>query len=269
MDARPIGVFDSGLGGLTGLAALRALLPGEEFVFFGDTARVPYGGRDRETLVNFARQDVAFLRSFDPKAILVSCGTVSANALTELRGENDLPIYGVIDAAARRAAALTRNGRVGVIATQASVRSGAFQRALAALSPTLEVTARACPRFVPLVESGHFLPGDVLAREAALEYLTPLREAGVDTLILGCTHYPLLAPLIGEIMGPEVELVDVGAVTAAAMADELREQGLLAGEGPGGCRYFVSGAPQTFAALASTFLGESVDRVDQVDIEAY
>lgn len=269
MDKRPIGVFDSGLGGLTGLAALRALLPGEDFVFFGDTARVPYGGRDRETLVGFARQDVAFLRSFDPKAILVSCGTVSANALGELREENDLPIYGVIRAAARRAAALTRNGRVGVIATQASIRSGAFQGALAARSSHLEVTARACPRFVPLVEGGHFLPGDVLAREAALEYLTPLREAGVDTLILGCTHYPLLAPLIGEIMGPEVVLVDVGGVTAAVMADELKERGLLAGGGQGSCRYFVSGAPQAFAALASTFLGESVDRVEQVDIEAY
>lgn len=269
MDKRPIGVFDSGLGGLTGLAALRQLLPGEAFVFFGDTARVPYGGRDRETLVAFARQDVAFLRTFDPKAILVSCGTVSANALSELRGENHLPIYGVIDAAARRASALTRNGRVGVIATEASIRSEAFQRALAALSPALEVTARACPRFVPLVESGHFLPGDELARQAALEYLAPLRERGVDTLILGCTHYPLLSPLIGEVMGPEVVLVDVGAATAQVMADELRERDLLAGDGAGGCRYFVSGEPRTFARLASTFLGESVDRVEQVDIGAY
>lgn len=269
MDPRPIGVFDSGLGGLTGLAALRRLLPGEDLVFFGDTARVPYGGRDRDTLVRFARQDVAFLRTFDPKAILVSCGTVSANALGELRRENDLPIYGVIRPAAAAAAALTRKGRVGVIATQASIRSGAFQRALAHQTPGLEVTAQSCPRFVPLVESGHFLPGDALAHEAALEYLAPLREGGVDTLILGCTHYPLLAPLIGEIMGPEVALVDVGAVTAGVMAHELGEQGLLA-EGRGGsCRYFVSGPPQTFAALASTFLGEGVDRVEQVDINAY
>ena len=269
MDKRPIGVFDSGLGGLTGLAALRQLLPGEEFVFFGDTARVPYGGRDRETLVGFARQDVAFLRTFDPKAILVSCGTVSANALSELQEENDLPIYGVIQAAARQAARSTHNGRVGVIATQASVRSGAFQRALAARSSALEVTVRACPRFVPLVESGHFLPGDALARAAALEYLAPLIERGVDTLVLGCTHSPLLSPLIEEVMGPEVVLVDAGAATAQVMADELEKRDLLAGDGPGGCRYFVSGEPQTFAQLASTFLGESVDRVEQVDIGAY
>ena len=269
MDKRPIGVFDSGLGGLTGLAALRRLLPGEDYIFFGDTARVPYGGRDRETLVGFARQDVAFLRTFDPKAILVSCGTVSANALSELQEENDLPIYGVIQPAARQATRSTHNGRVGVIATQASILSGAFQRTLNALSPDLRVTARACPRFVPLVESGHFLPGDPLARAAALEYLVPLIERGVDTLVLGCTHYPLLSLLIGEVMGPEVVLVDAGAAAAQVMADELKARDLLAGDGQGECRYYVSGEPQTFARLASTFLGESVDRVEQVDIEAY
>ena len=269
MDTRPIGVFDSGLGGLTGLAALRRLLPGEDFVFFGDTARVPHGARDRDTLVRFARQDVAFLRTFAPKAILVSCGTVSANALDVLQEENDLPIYGVIDAAARAAAAGTRRGKVGVIATEASIRSGAFQGAIAAQSPTLEVTAQACPRFVPLVESGHFLPGDSLARQAALEYLEPVRRAGVDTLVLGCTHYPLLANLISEVMGPAVTLIDVGAVTAQAMAGELKGRGLLAERAQGSCRYFVSGPTQTFADLASTFLGEPVDRVEQVDIERY
>ena len=202
MDTRPIGVFDSGLGGLTAVRELRQLLPSENIIYFGDTARVPYGGRSAEILLKYARQDVRFLRSHDIKAILVACGTVSTTALPQLRQESDIPILGVVEPACRRAAAVTRNRRVGLIATAASVRSGAYQRSLRQLDPDIAVTAKACPLFVPLVENGRFRRGDVVIETVAREYLEPLRREGLDTLILGCTHYPLLTDIIGDIMGP-------------------------------------------------------------------
>ena len=153
MDTRPIGVFDSGLGGLTALRELARLMPDEDLVYFGDTGRVPYGGRSRDTLVKYARQDAAFLRSFNPKAIVIACGTVSTTALDVLRVENDIPVFGVVEPAAQAAAHVTRNGRVGLIGTRASIRSGAYERTLDALRPGVEVTARACPLLVPLVEN--------------------------------------------------------------------------------------------------------------------
>ena len=167
MDTRPIGVFDSGLGGLTAVRELRQLLPSENIIYFGDTARVPYGGRSAEILLKYARQDVRFLRSHDIKAILVACGTVSTTALPQLRQESDIPILGVVEPACRRAAAVTRNRRVGLIATAASVRSGAYQRSLRQLDPDIAVTAKACPLFVPLVENGRFRRGDVVIETVA------------------------------------------------------------------------------------------------------
>lgn len=270
MDRRPIGVFDSGLGGLTSLRELRKLLPGEDFIYFGDTGRVPYGSRGRETILRYARQDVAFLRTFSPKAIVVACGTVSANALEELQSENDLPIFGVIAPAAAAAATATRNGKIGIIATAASVRSGAYGKALAALNPALTVLPAPCPLFVPLVENGRFRPGDKVAELVAQEYLQPLRAQGVDTLILGCTHYPLLSDVIAEVMGPTVTLIDSGAACADAAAARLSADGLLSGNSTGSCRYFVSDSTQDFAHLASLFLGEPVaEDVARVEIEAY
>ena len=214
MDTRPIGVFDSGLGGLTAVRELRQLLPSENIIYFGDTARVPYGGRSAEILLKYARQDVRFLRSHDIKAILVACGTVSTTALPQLRQESDIPILGVVEPACRRAAAVTRNRRVGLIATAASVRSGAYQRSLRQLDPDIAVTAKACPLFVPLVENGRFRRGDVVIETVAREYLEPLRREGLDTLILGCTHYPLLTDIIGDIMGPGVTLINTGEEAA-------------------------------------------------------
>ena len=270
MDSRPIGVFDSGLGGLTSLRELRKLLPGEDLVYFGDTGRVPYGSRSRETILRYARQDVNFLKSFSPKAIVVACGTVSANALDELKGENDLPIFGVIDPAARAAAGATRNGKIGVIATAASVRSGAYEKALARLDPALEVFPAACPLFVPLVENGRFRVGDPVAELVAREYLEPLKNRGVDTLILGCTHYPLLAGVIASVMGAGVTLVDSGAACADHAAGELERAGLLRETGAGRSRYFVSDGTGDFGHLASIFLGDRVEgTVEQVDIENY
>lgn len=270
MDSRPIGVFDSGVGGLTALRELRRILPGEEFIYFGDTGRVPYGPKGRETILRYARQDVAFLRSFDPKAVIIACGTVSANALGELTVENSLPIFGVVAPAARAAVRATRNKKVGLIGTSASIRSGAYEREIAALDPTVTVTAKACPLFVPLVENGRFRPGDQVAELVVEEYLAPVKEAGVDTLVLGCTHYPLLAELIGRFMGENVTLIDTGAVCAAAAAKTLGEKELLSGGQAGAFRCFVSDAPQDFAALASIFLGERVDGdVERVEIEKY
>lgn len=270
MDGRPIGVFDSGLGGLTALRELRRLLPGEELIYFGDTGRVPYGGRSRETILRYARQDVAFLRSFDLKAVVVACGTVSANALAELTAENDLPLFGVVGPAAQAAAAATRNGNIGLIGTAASIRSGAYEGEIWAIDPALRVMAVPCPLFVPLVENGRFRRGDRVVELVAEDYLAPLRGAGVDTLVLGCTHYPLLSRVIGDVMGPEVKLIDTGAVCAAAAAQALEEKGLLAQRARGSRRYFVSDSTEDFAHLAAIFLGGEVDGpVERVEIEAY
>ena len=192
MDGRPIGVFDSGLGGLTAVRVLRRILPEEDLVYFGDTARVPYGGRSRETLLKYSRQDLRFLRSRDLKAVLIACGTVSTTSLETLQAENDLPIVGVVEPTCRRAVSVSRSRRIGMIATLASVRSGAYEAVLRRLDPSVEVLCRPCPLFVPLVENGRFRKGDVVIETVAREYLTPLLEWGADTLILGCTHYPLL-----------------------------------------------------------------------------
>lgn len=271
MDTRPIGVFDSGLGGLTALRELARLMPDEDLVYFGDTGRVPYGGRSRDTLVKYARQDAAFLRSFNPKAIAIACGTVSTTALDVLRAENDIPVFGVVEPAAQAAAHVTRNGRVGLIGTRASIRSGAYERTLDALRPGVEVTARACPLLVPLVENGRFRPGDVVAETVVGEYLAPIRERGVDTLILGCTHYPLMRAAIGAYMGPDVTLVDVGEQCARWVKKQLELDGLRNGRpGAGRRRYYVSDSTEDFSDLASIFLGEDVHgEVEQIDITAY
>ena len=271
MDQRPIGVFDSGLGGLTALKELRRVLPGEELIYFGDTGRVPYGGRSRETLLKYARQDVAFLRTFDLKAIVIACGTVSTTAMEELAAENPVPMVGVVEPAARRAAQCTKNGKIGLIGTQASIRSGAYERCIARYNPGAQVLAQPCPLFVPLVENGRIHPGDVVIETVCAEYLQPLRDAGVDTLVMGCTHYPLLETIIGRFMGPDVTLVNAGAEGARAAAGLLRDAGALSSSGFGGsCRYFVSDSVSGFSQLASLFLQRDVSAgVTQIDIAQY
>lgn len=267
MDNRPIGVFDSGLGGLTAVHSLRRILPEEHLIYFGDTARVPYGGRSRETLLRYARQDVHFLRSFDLKAILIACGTVSTTALPVLQAENSLPIVGVVDPTCRRAVTQTKNKRVGLIATPASVRSGAYEATLAELDPEITVFARACPLFVPLVENGRTRRGDAVIETVAREYLAPLRETGIDTLILGCTHYPLLMDVIGDIMGPRVTLVSSGEEAAFELKRLLKANDLRNGESlRGTAEFYVSDQVEDFERVASLFLQEdlrhSVRRVD-------
>lgn len=268
LDQRPIGVFDSGLGGLTAVRALCKLLPEEDIVYFGDTGRVPYGTRSRETIIKYARQDVAFLRTFDLKAIVIACGTVSTTAIEVLAEENSIPVLGVVEPAALAAAKHTKSGRIGLIGTQASIRSGAYERYIHTVNPAAQVKATACPLFVPLVENGRFRPGDIVIETVTAEYLTPLREAGVDTLVLGCTHYPLLETVIRNFMGPDVTLINAGAEGARAVAQALKDQGNLARrEVPGHCRYFVSDRVEDFAQLASLFLGWDVtEDVTQVEI---
>ncbi len=271
MDTRPIGVFDSGLGGLTAVRELARIMPEEDLVYFGDTGRVPYGGRSKDILVKYAQQDVTFLRTFNPKAIVIACGTVSSTALDVLREENDIPVFGVVEPAVRAAAQLTKNGKIGLIGTKASIRSGAYERALDALRPGTAVTARACPLLVPLVENGRFQPGDIVAETVAAEYLAPVKASGADALILGCTHYPLLKEIIGAYMGPDVALVDVGEQCARWVKKQLEWDGLRNERpGAGRHRYYVSDSTEDFSALASVFLGEDVAaEVEQIDITAY
>ncbi len=270
MNPRPIGVFDSGMGGLTAVRRLRRLMPSENIIYFGDTARVPYGNRSRETLLQYARQDLRFLESFDLKAVLVACGTISANCLEDLRPDSGIPVIGVVEPAVKRAAAETKTGKIGMVATRASVSSGAYERALARTAPGLEMRSLACPLFVPLVEEGRFRPGDVVIETIAREYLAPLREPAVDTLILGCTHYPLLRDVIGGVMGPSVRLIDVGGEAAVACRNLLAEGDALANRETGSIRCYTSDHAANFERLASLFLGEDLrGKVEHVDIAQY
>lgn len=265
MDKRAIGVFDSGLGGLTAVRRLHALMPQENIIYFGDTGRVPYGTRGRDIITKYARQDVAFLRQFDLKSIIIACNTVSAIALDLLSEENDIPIIGTVEPACRRAMTMTRTGRVGVIGTAATIRSGAYEKYLHKKDGTLDLFTQACPLFVPLVENGRVHRGDVVIETVVKEYLTPLKDAGVDTLILGCTHYPLLEEVIGDFMGPDVTLIDSGAEAANLASTQFDPN-----EGTGTTQYFVSDDPQGFDQLAELFLQEKVDvGAELVDISRY
>ena len=270
MHQRPIGVFDSGFGGLTAARQLRRIMPSENIIYFGDTARVPYGGRSRATLLKYARQDVHFLREFDLKAVVIACGTVSSNCLTELQQENDLPIIGVVEPAVEAAVRATKNGRIGMVATRASVSSGAYERYLQSIAPDVQMFSKACPLFVPLVEEGRCGVGDIVIEAVAEDYLRELREKDIDTLVLGCTHYPLIAEVIQKIIGSEVTLIDAGAESARATRALLTKRGQLADREQGESRYFTSDQVDGFERLASLFLGENITgQVQKIDISRY
>lgn len=269
MDARPIGVFDSGLGGLTAVRQLTAGMPDETIVYFGDTGRVPYGSRSRDTIRRYARQDAAFLLSQDVKMVIAACGTVSSVA-ADLGESLPVPFLGVLAPTARAAAAATKTGKIGVIGTTATIRSGSYRRALAAIDPTLQVFDRDCPLFVPLVENGYFGADNAVTRLVARDYLKDIRAAGVDTLILGCTHYPLIAPIIADLMGPEVALIDPGRETALAARDALASAGLLREGRAGTARYYVSDTTESFAQLSDWFLGEYAGGpVTRISVDGY
>ncbi len=268
MDNRPIGIFDSGLGGLTCVKKVMELLPNEDIIYFGDTGRVPYGSRSSETIVKYTRQDIRFLESFDIKYIIIACGTASSAALPRIQQEFATEICGVLKPACCAAVAATRNKKIGVIGTQGTVRSGKYEDTLKSLDAAVEVVSKACPLFVPLVENGH--TSGQLAYLAAEEYLLPLREAGVGTLILGCTHYPLLKETIRQVMGEEVTLIDAGAETAEVAKRRLEEMDLLAQDRKGKASYYVSDRVEGFTDIAQMFLKQKIEgSVKKVEIEGY
>lgn len=268
MDNRPIGIFDSGLGGLTCVKKVMEIMPGEDIIYFGDIGRVPYGTKSTEIIKKYARQDVRFLQSFDIKYIIIACGTASSAALPAIRDEFDMEIAGVLTPTCTRAAELTQNRRIGVIGTPGTIKSGKYLRTLKELDQSLEVYSKACPMFVPLVENG-YTTGKV-AELITQEYLAPLKEAGVDTLILGCTHYPILQDVIRDFMGDDVKLVNSGAETAVYAKKRLTESDLLCSRRYGSVQYYVSDSAESFTELAEVFLERKVDgSVHTVDIEKY
>ena len=259
--AAPIGVFDSGLGGLTVAHAIMRRLPHERLVYFGDTARVPYGPKSPDTVRRYSREIAAFLLDQGVKAVVVACNTATAHALPMLRDELDVPVLGVVEPGARAAVRASKTGRIGVIATEGTIRSGAYVRAIEQASRDAHVTALACPLFVPLVEEGW--TNHEATRLIAREYLEPFVERGVDTLVLGCTHYPLLKPLIGDVVGRGVRLIDSAEETAADTARMLDEQGLASSSSTeGDYRFVASDDPQQFLALGQRFLGDAIERVE-------
>lgn len=264
MDNRPIGVFDSGLGGLTAVRHLKNLLPNENIVYFGDTGRVPYGTRSRDTIRRYAAEDCGLLLNHDVKYIIAACGTVSSVA-ADILSNLSVPAIGVVEPTAQAAVQATKNHKIGILGTSATIRSASFERAIKALDPNVEVTATPCPLFVSLVESGWIQPNDSVAVPMVKRYLKDVKEAGVDTLILGCTHFPLLAPIIQAELGDTVTLIDSGRETAALCAKELADNNALADRIGGNTKFYVSDQPEGFSQVAEIFLGESVEQsVDRV-----
>ena len=266
-DPRPIGVFDSGLGGLTAVRELQRVLPSESVIYFGDTARLPYGSKSRETVTHFGLEIAAFLMRQNIKCLLVACNTASSYALDTLTRRLEIPVIGVIEPAARAAVAASPHGRIGVIGTYGTVGSGAYPAAIARHAAGAAVISRACPLFVPLIEEGWM--EHPVTRQVAEEYLLELRGAGLESLILGCTHYPLLAPLIGALMGPAVTLVDSGAEAARSVAALLRERGQLAPEAEPQHHFYLSDEPRNFTRIAEGFLGGVLPPpviVDETDV---
>lgn len=256
----PIGVFDSGLGGLTVFKALARRMPEESLVYFGDTAHVPYGSKSPEAIARYSTAVARFLAGRGIKLLVVACNTSSAWALPAIRRAVKIPVIGVIDPGARAALAASKGGRIGVIGTEATVKSGAYSKALRALSPRAKAVSAACPLFVPLVEEGWWT-GDVVSN-VARKYVGPLRAARVDTLILGCTHYPYLKKTIAKEIGPRVRLIDSAEETAYETARVLSARDLRAPKGRRGSReFYASDAPERFARLGRRMLGAAIGRV--------
>ena len=270
MDNRPIGIFDSGVGGLSAVRALERMAPGESLAYFGDTARVPYGDREPADILRLSLQDARFLRSLNIKALVIACNTITANALPQLQAlYPELPVFGVIQPAA--AAALRAGGsRIGVIATNATVQSRVYESTIAAQAPLTTVRAVGCPKLVPLIEANHTAPEDPLLQAALAEYLSPFLSSPVDTLILGCTHYPLIRDAVARFMGPSVSLIDSGAACVEGVLSALDGADARAGTPRGTARYFCSGEKAAFLPVADRFLGHSVSEcTESIDIEIY
>lgn len=267
----PIGVFDSGVGGLTVAREIMRQIPNERIVYFGDTARVPYGSKSKETVTRYSRQIVRFLRTQDVKAIVVACNTASAYALDEIEKEIDIPIIGVVKPGAKVASDTTKNGKIGVIATEATIGSEIYSRYIKEINPEAEVLGKACPLFVPLVEEG--LLHDPVTDEIAMRYLGGLIDSGIDTLILGCTHYPLIRSTVGKVVGEGVTLVNPAYETARELRELLEQEGLLNEEKPelGSNQYqfFVSDAAEKFIRFANSIIKYGILSAKVINIETY
>jgi len=259
-----IGIFDSGVGGLTVLQATRKLLPGRDLVYLGDTARVPYGTKSPETVKRYALQAAEFLAQQNVEMLVVACNTASSVALDTLRATFPVPIVGVIEPGAEQAIAATSNKRVGIVGTEGTIHSGAYPQALRQLDAQVEVWGQACPLFVPLAEEGW--AEHAVARLCAEEYLRPLIEHDIDTLVLGCTHYPLLKKVLQQVLGPAVTLIDSAAATAHKVAALLEEKGRCP-DGVGQVRFFVTDVPRRFCRVGGAFLGAELLHVQQVEID--
>jgi glutamate racemase len=258
---RPIGVFDSGIGGLTVVHEIMRQLPGESIVYFGDTARVPYGPKSPDTVCRYSREIARFLRQQDVKAIVIACNTATAHALPALREELPIPVVGVVEPGARAAVRASNGGHIGVIGTSGTIRSGAYERAIRALDPDARITARACPLFVPLVEEGWI--DHAVTQQIAREYLKPLMDEQINALVLGCTHYPLLKSMLCRELGGAVQLIDSAAETAAEIGRVLKELRIeaVAGSEPRH-RFVASDDPLQFLQLGQRFLGNAIDGVE-------
>jgi len=258
MNNDAIGVFDSGIGGLTAVKELNKLMPNENIIFFGDTARVPYGSRSRETILKYARQDVDFLRKHKIKMIIAACGTVSS-AIGAKPLVDDMLFTGVIMPAVQAACGATKNGKIGVIGTPATIKSGSYGKAVKAINPHAFVVGNACPLFVHLVENGYTDRNDKITKLAAEEYLTPIKNEGVDTLILGCTHYPVIKDIIADFMGENVTLISSGAEAAKYAQRCLLEKDMLSDRIQDGTNtFYVSDSTELFEENAKNFLEHAV-----------
>jgi glutamate racemase len=265
MNRAPIGVFDSGIGGLTVVRAIYEQLPHESTIYFGDTARVPYGPKSPDTVRRYSLEILHWLVAQGVKAVVIACNTSTAHALDALKAESPVPVIGVIEPGARAAVSAMRQGPIGVIGTAGTVASNAYTRAIQAARPGAAVEQRACPLFVPLVEEGWF--EHPAAELIAVEYLQPLKRAGVDVLVLGCTHYPLLKPLLQRTMGPDVRLIDSGEETAAAVRSALQSSGLDAPAGASPShRFVVSDDEARFRQVGSRFIGERLRKAEVVPL---
>ena len=265
--ARPIGVFDSGLGGISVVRAIMELLPDEHLIYFGDTARVPYGSKSAETVTRFSRQIAHFLLEHDVKMIVVACNTASAVALSTLQAELDIPVVGVIAPGSKAALKHSRAKRIGVIGTTSTIRSEAYSQKIHEADPRCLVLSQACPLLVPLVEEDW--PQDAVIKQILEYYLAPFKESRCDSLILGCTHYPYLKDQIQAVMGNKVKLIDSGEATAAVVKQILDEAGLTssARQRPAKHQFFVSDFPQMFQETASRFLGKPLENLFHVELE--
>jgi len=260
-NSAPIGVFDSGIGGLTVVHEIIRQLPNESIIYFGDTARAPYGAKSPETVRRYSREIAGFLQDEGIKALVVACNTATAHALGSLRESLSIPVIGVIEPGARAAVGTMNGGRVGVIGTVGTIRSGAYERAIRMLEPKARVTARACPLFAPLVEEG--LTSHDATKLIAREYLAPLISAEIESLVLGCTHYPLLKSLLAEILGPRVRLIDSAEETAAETARVLeRTQSAAPASAKPSYRFIASDDPLQFLQLGQRFLADTIEGVE-------